>query len=1088
MRKTALLIFMSFIVTPKLWAFPSVFSYMDKSINKKVTVRCSEKVSSVLDLSGIRDIADNLNCENMSAEDYCDCIETKHMGIQSRNQIIVLETELGFFGSGEDSIPAGYLKELSEYQRLQKMYGDGVSSNCFSRSFENAQTTLEKESSLFSRNLNPKYETNKVPAYVNNEYINKALNLSNLVEYSNSPEEIKNAESDARLMVEVAKIVQENKMTTDYSKKDFGTGFSDEYTSSFLLSGFFKESKGEEYNNSPLYKTLQKVFFQTNFAFATTESSNAIDNLIDAASRINLADAKKSDGSIDHKIITSQMRSYDFSFPMGEMLRSLCHDTSSDLIRSSYSSDSKGFMSPDKKQHYKGIGKDLLREYSPIDSNTDEGKKKFRELGLLQEKVVGKMAEQFKYPLHKVLSEDDQSKMDEFIRKKKDLMGKMWCGLQKSKANEEIIEELVSSDPSLGYKLFENQLRLEKLEKEKLTTITDLVRVRQIQNDAHSSLSFFKREVERDEAEITKLKKNILELEKLIPVDEEEIKKLSKKIKMRESEWVKNKMNVTRIDKVFKDATNRRNNLEERANEKEDEIDVLKLSNAAVIGGVEPGITDVNSLIQATEQVQFIDSVDSNGDRTVTVEPIDIGSQLTVFMEADTKEISLVTKEDASIQLSEMTKSTINNIDNITSNGFKGDVPEKILNEAARTIEGMIDDSFTLLKISGADEEVLKKSLESTKKIKSALEPRVGDLKFQELGEYKKLTSTNEVLEKFVEKKNEVARELKNNNLQAGKVLSKGPITSPAKVTKDIRKPSAKTVTAPQNDPIDRLTKVLEQNINPQSDKESDFEAYKAQKSSAANKQKAKKKKVASNKKNDKVKQEIAKLSSELKTLKEEEKVLSVSRKRILKDQEKLAPLKKKEKNLAETDSNSLRPSPKEKRAGQSKRERKNLNSALDSFRSLGAAKAITGPASSVASIIDRQVEGGVIVNGEYIPNVLLYRGERRNSYDDTKKKENGLKVSGFKGSTFETVELINNKDQKSDLIPIIALDNFDSLSEGDKELFIQKQFIKYKSMKVVIKMNNGRKVLFKSKVSLSARRQVSKLNDILDQYTTKID
>ncbi len=1120
MRSVNLLLFLALFSTQELWAFPSVFSYTDKSDNRKVIVSCTEGVNPIADIAAIRKIADNLNCENMTADDYCECLSTKYQMRQSRNEQVVIQTELGLFGNGEDSFPAADLKEVIELQQLQIMYGDKIGASCFSKTLGESHEKLDEDARHVLKQPDLEYKTNHVPSYLNTKYINQTRNLTALVASANHADKAESQMSDVRLMVDLANLIKSQKKPSNgftVSKHGLVYGGSDTtihsglryYNKEILVSvkennaikAFFTDDKSEKYKGSLLYKTLQGAVAEGSHVNSYLTKNNIIADLIKTTSSLNLEAAQKDDNSIDYNKVSEQMKKLDFTLPMTDVLTALCEDASKDLIDNSRTSDGHGKMRADKKDLFRKKGAALLKGFSFFDGSSEGKEDKFRRLGLLQQKITSRMVEQLRYSTTQNISSESSDDLKEFVHKKKDSMGRMWCNEQDSSEMDDLLSDLIAMDTEKAEMFLQTQEEIEKLEAEHLESITDIAKVSQIEQEARKAADYFQKQRDKFEWDINDIKNEIAQLDSASPDYQKNIDNLTKNIELLEVMRADYKEQRDRNLKVKDNAISRLETLHDEAKKKEAEIEAKEIAGARNLVGGTGGFMSMESAVRSSRNLRVVSTGKTQGaeEKSYHVEEVDHGEVLIVALNPDDKSIIVAPALEVTQSVAKTQKETIGIVIENTSNGVNENTPPKVLDDAIVSIEDMVNDSFTSLKVLGADKEILDKSRESNEKVRNILEPRVGKVRFQELGEYRRVEKDNDIINNFVEDHNKKYKVIAKQKLikeigpvealEAKNTIEQSESTEPVSQSKSesLIKDSPKAVDS-SNDVFNRLTKVLDSKLGTNQIKQKSLSAIDARKNILADR-KSNKEKSDLTKEKTKIRNEISELTTKAKKIKNsgsKTKRIEEEKKSKSAGIEKVDSEVKSDSGETQVASRSLSSAFKPVNSNkQYKRGGSPLNRALDSFRSRGTASVSSGPAAAVASIIQKRTDGGIIVNGEFIPSILLYRGERRDSFKETKSKVNNLKSLGFQGSTFEMVEVINNNDDKSSLVPIVTLENFEALSVNDKELFVQQQFVKFNTSDVVIKMKNGRKVLFKSRISLSSRRKVSDLNDILDQHTT---
>lgn len=1122
---------MSFIFAPRLWAFPSVFSYIDKEQNQKVMVSCIEGVSPVADISALREIADNLSCENMSAEDYCECIQLKLPGTQSDNEITVLKTELGFFGNGEDSFVDVYLKEVLELQKLQQMYGDKFGNKCFMKAEGEYGFKLEKNANEILNNLETDYETSKVAPYLNTTYIEKVLPMSKLLNFSSKPVTSESATSDARLMTELAKVIREEqrKKTEEGRQPHFKMDSQrpETHPTETAITTFFSNTNEDDYAGSTLYKALNrkfKYFPDKEFSFFSNNNS-VLSDIIEATNQLNLGSAKSNDGSIDLDKISEQMQKGEVHSFLGHALDTLCDESSRMLLMNSATSDAQGQMSADKKKHFLDKGDALLQEFSSSDDDGPEVRKdKFRRLGVIQQQVTKRIMGQFKYPTDASLDPKTSEDIKSFVHNKKDAMGKMWCHDQKKSGAITYVTDILDGDKDKTKDYIDAQDEIKRLEAEHLEKITDIAKATQIKNNAINENAELTKRLNETKNQIKRITISLSSLDSSSPNYSKNVESFTNRIKVLDLKRSDLKKDIEQNTKVRDQAILRAGVLQKEADKLETKItskknsrvnDLVEGLHEVVVGdaggkrvGGVSGAPDLTSLVSATDQITVTDitantkdlDVFNVGDNPVSdkffyqVDVLSIGDNIFVGLDPDSKDIYTATHLEISQKSAQTMRETVAILEEATANGLMDDTPEEVINNAVSVIEEMVNDSHTSLKSFNADEEILNESKEKTSKLNEVLESRLGEVNFQELGEYSKIISDDEIMDDFIEKKNKVAYQLTQNKLLPTKI-STDEVRESITETNSKAKKVAEVVDVveqpkesnPSHDVFSQLAEVLEKKDKPKKVEKSTFDPYKERQIAEAKRKKQEKAQTFEKEKN-KIKKEIGDLSQEIKTIKKEniEKVQKTKKTEATKVENDIKEVAEKSTKTAPVDLPVS--SPFSSSSNNSKKRKGNINNALNNFRSIGTASVSASPASSVASIIEKQVNGGVIVNGEFIPEILLYRGERRSSYKKTIDKENNIKASKYQGSTFDMIEVMKRKDEKSSLIPIVTLESFESLSENDRELFAQNQFIKFNTSEVLIKLKDGRQVLIKSKISLDGRKKVSELNDILDRHTTIVD
>lgn len=148
------------------------------------------------------------------------------------------------------------------------------------------------------------------------------------------------------------------------------------------------------------------------------------------------------------------------------------------------------------------------------------------------------------------------------------------------------------------------------------------------------------------------------------------------------------------------------------------------------------------------------------------------------------------------------------------------------------------------------------------------------------------------------------------------------------------------------------------------------------------------------------------------------------------------------------------------------------------SFGGGGGGGATAPSTGSSNAQIDGRVDGGVIVNGEFIPNALLANSSSGSSTrNGTAIGSSDLKLTSESSYQLEPV----STDVQVGDVPTVVSQKFSQLGPEEKEQFIQQELLRLKTDKIIIEIADGTNLLVKSKIKLRTRMKVADLNSLLE-------
>lgn len=1136
MRLINYITFILLFATTKLWAFPSLYTYIDEVENKKITVSCTRGVTPIADVSYMKKISDNLTCDNMAVDEYCECIAGKYPGEQDISEVKALEAEIGLLANGEDSASALHFEKLIRLQSLQVLYGDKNGISCLGETMENMKDKLSENSKKLFDTLDKELPAGEVPPYLNTHYLKPAQDLSIAISSANSTKRNAAAKKDALFMAELnmalnarrQKLNKNEKIDNDINDAalrhpvhDYRFNFVEAKTwQKEVVDSFFDGSREKQFKDSNLFQSVKNVYQEDDNYDLYTGKESVVKNLVDSSTSLDVFTSMSKDGKIDLDKISEQMNKPmgEFSVNMKRALDTLCHEAGEDLVLRSLTGDStadKKSMSITQAKNFNYLGDKILSDLTPIDIKTKEGKDKFRRLGELQQKITTSLLDQFLYPDNRVITPEEQDKISTMIAKKKDSMGRVWCTAQDDEKNQDNLIHTATADEAHDDQDFDFEkgiLEIDELRAEQLLRISDIEKLLGIEKNAFRASARYHSQTSAIEQSLNEITNELSQLDPLDPSyridkisldsDFESLEAHVEIIKRKREHAIRTQMKTR--DRISE--------LQELTKNIEVEIDssIIKTADVARAKSRRKQIALVDLSRQGVEHAQIVPmSVDLSNvailrlsrKNHIVVEQNPSGKPKLSLVEdvpGESKhaamnkngEIVLTTRKETAKLASSAVTGAIDIFKESTEEGFKEGTPVEVLDGASKAIENLVDNSYTSLKVNEVSEKEMSDFKKKVKTIKEELSPRVGTMNLQALGDRKEIKSNHDLISDFVEKKNIKAKEIndKSDDLEdvgiAQTIKNKMNPQSkrdPSQQTKSqVQLPqnpnrvlgtskSIKKITKPKkgSDSLDRLSNILKENGIKTGEARKD---ELIQENRVSNNKTIKEKKTVDPllKDKKKLKDEVAALTKEVQVKKSEN-----TKKALVKDRERVNPSE--ESIVAPRQAISNRAARSVANVSRSKASSKSSkpSAGFSSGGPSGGSGGGGGSAASTSSIIEKEVAGGVVVNGEFIPNILLYRGDRKASF-----KDGG---DSFESSENSTFDVDTETQTSSSLIPTVAARDFEILSQNEKELFVQEQFVKFNTNEVFVKLKSGKKVLVKSKILMSSRIKVSDLNNLLD-------
>jgi len=1135
MIKQSLIIFL-LLTSSRAWAFPSIFEIIED--NTKLIVSCVEGVEPIAEVGDIQKIATHLDCDAQPIDKYCECINKQFPEKLNESERSILEMELGFFGKDDDIEMLDMLESMMRLQQVLSSYENisSGSNSCFKSDATLAKKDIELSLETVLNNID---RSNEMPLpYLKSSYLDTARDLQRSVKAGERINFDNEGKGDAKFLIELAANIANSKpelltesfvMSQDILAPGVflhqePVGANSIVTWEDSVKAMIVSNKRGAFDGSPLFQSLKDTFDKEEGGEYIPNRSAFFDELVRSVRALGLDNKDienlKKGVKPEADLVRKRMNSPIFSEAISKVANTMCLNLSTEFLWKAKTEDpTTQLMTVERIRKNASKGSALIKEFSVLNPSDEEDRLKLREMIRLRNNMFEKMVSQFDIYRESNPSKELDDKIKKYINKKKVSMGKLWCQertIQEELGNFEttVVKEGAEVAPEaittfntvqeleeqlLIHELEGTQLdeeignlkrRIGRYEQELSHSRTQLqIAEAQLQN-AKDSPGTLETELHALRGRVNGFRKNLAHYPALIKKEERRKTELAALLG-------KSRRDQRRLKKKIRDTVNVA--VEDQGGWFDNWTQNTANGHSAAasdVGNVptttRPSPTQRQAMDEETRRRVFSDyAVVQNsasgqvtgGGSPVTVKERTYGDERTVSYNTDTKEYSVRTNREEALEHAEVSTRIINVVRDSTEKGVKAGTSEDVLDSISGTMTSLANDVSNSLELSDVGEAEIQNFEESIAEFDKDMSPVLGEMNFTALDEFDPAKSVDEIADSHLAKQldtinsqgNEVAANLAGSlketlspvipvdqgstpgspeSFISPEVINKGSTNNSKKALTSNKKASSKGVIKRQS--ADELARSI-------------FNSRREGRDSEASEEELKVKKA------DPIKSaEIERLKREIAKEKEANKALD---KEIAESKEDREKLKQKTTSKPAVLDRSV-PTPSTKPIVSPTPGSGTRTTGGDRKTASVASSRIGSAASSSAAVnavVDGRVKGGVIVNGEFIPQALL-SNQAVKSVQEVPNSDLILSSN----STYN-MSPITSKNKMAG-IPVVKSDKFSKLSPEEKEIFIQNQFTRLKAEQILIEVEDGTNLLVKSTVKLRTRIKVSGLNKLLEK------
>ncbi|MBK24480.1 MAG: hypothetical protein CME70_10835 [Halobacteriovorax sp.] len=1134
MIKQSLIIFL-LLTSSKAWAFPSIFEIIEE--NTRMLVSCVEGIEPIADIGSIEKLATHLDCDSQPIDKYCGCIAKQSPEPLSPEDVYVLEMELGFFGSDDDTEMLDLISVMTDLQQVKSAYNIlGTENNSCFKSDDVTNHTDIKTS--LKDILDELPQANSKPlAYVKSSYIHKARDIQRSVSSGDQINFNNEGKGDALFLMEMAKSIAYSDETVLTAKKDFTVDLlaPNGFVSQIMpkdanekvqweedLEKFIRSADKGKHASSPIFRSLRASFEKGYSGGLFNNKKILLGQIVDSVKALGLEkgdlDKLKQSSMEPLELIEKRMNSDLFKDRIGVMSESLCIDLSGEFLWKTRTGDSKGLMSIERIRKNGSKGRAMISEFSKLDPNKKEDRQKIKEMIRVRNNMFEKMTSQFDLYRADNPSEEIDKKIKTYISSKKISMGKLWCGERDIQKGVDEFETTVIPNVEIDKETlaaFEGVELLEESERQQLLKVRnldrDLKRLERKIEHSKQQIGFAKVDLERAKAVLKDYEGNPNVSEEDLNAARVDVKEYTRNLAFFRATYRKDDEARRELSNSLVDARNNaeliRLKIQNQISDSAERLEIFNQTASQAASGGASGAPQVEKAETAYSQAKdavrrrvMIDfelgSGSSNfgmgqggktppADQAPALVRTTHGDERTVSYDTEKSEYVIRTNREEAQDHAHVTTKILNTVRESTEKGVKKGTDEELLTSISDTMSSLANDVSNSLELNDVGEEGIKDFKNTIAKFDEDMSPVLGEMNFTALGEYKKAISVEEVADNHLAKQLNTIKN-QGNEVVAGLAGKFQETLNPIAGVENSKAPaSAQNLIAPEvvNNNFTDNKQALSSNkkkaakgvIKEQSADELARSIFNSRRKSADDK--------APSEEELKVSKADAEKLAEIKRLKREiaqekkaneqlDREIEASQENKKKLKEKAASKPVQKDPIVSTPSTKPQVTPTPSSGGATRSKGGDRSAASIASSGVGSA---ASSSAAVRSVVDGRVKGGVIVNGEFIPQALL-SNQATKSIQDVPSSSLTLTSS----STYN-MEPISSKSKMAG-IPVVKSDKFSKLSPEEKEVFIQDQLTRLKADQILIEVEDGTNLLVKSTVKLRTRIKVSGLNKLLEK------
>ncbi len=753
MLRRFLVLFILF--TRAAMAFPTVFDLVIGE--EKVLVSCGNLNGDLEKFKDIEQIGNFFECDNLSPEKYCECISRTDSKILNPKEMIRVQIELGLLGDGTDDKSQHLLSDITNAQKLMRMYENKEDELCFDLSRRTKGSFQKKPTEILSsfaeKAFNEKDSKNQV-AYLNSRYIEKAKEIPKIIN-EGADENFKIAKKeDAKLLLAMAKIISGpikgrfNKLSHRLSP----TWKND------LIKIILSEEFREAHKDSPLFQTTSKVLMsQTGKSGVLSNSSFLVNlkNAVKAAVKPKMLVGDDKEEKILRQI-QKNTNEKPFKSYLSKSLNTSCQDLTEDLIARSITGD-KGEMNVENRSEFRRLGLNIFQELSefPIEGQSNaQVMSKVRRMNEIKANYQRRLLEQFGYSDDLLLNNDKRNEIFKHVEKKSNSLGRYWCDFVKGKSNQELAQNSTSNLLGIngGTAFLMKQEEFRKIETNKL--------------QLHGLITNLNEEVRKLDGHIKETRLAISNNEKQLKIKKAELVRAKENGASLRTKSLEN--SIKGLEELLSFQRKESTNLYSQYIKKSTRL-AIEREKASMLEGNQFSTEFQAGLLlkgQSSGLTGHFSNVESNGIHNAQImlhnydfrptDPTKIDKPLFEFVEKKPEEKEAIVYSEVKDQFeigtvaeknNSIIKETLQTLENVNSSISKGYKPnsKKDISIAEERLSEMINGSYSNLKASGANKKKMMKFVGDIKKFSDKNKDKLKDLRVAALGDYPKEKNLEEL-------------------------------------------------------------------------------------------------------------------------------------------------------------------------------------------------------------------------------------------------------------------------------------------------------------------------------------------------------
>ncbi len=1126
-----------FFTSTNLWAFPSIFEIIED--NTKLIVSCVEGVEPIAQIGDIAKIANHLDCDSQPVEKYCECINKQNPNDLNEAERSILNMELGFFGKDDDIEMLDMLERMTRLQQVLSGYENisNGKKSCFKGTGTIAETDIKFSLETVLEKLDDS-EKVPLP-YFKSSYVNMAKDLQRSVQAGETINFDNEGRGDAKFLVQLATTLANGKpelLTESFSPTpdllvpnifihQSPTDGNQIVTWQDSVKAMIEGHEEGSFDGSPLFQSLKDTLGREKSGEYIPNRDAFFDSLVSTVRALGLEKQDVENLKIGIKppidLVKKRMGSPFFSDAVSKVADSMCLSLSQEFLWKAKTEDpTNGLMSVERIRKNASKGSELIKQFSVLDPSKPEDRPKLKEMIRVRNNMFSKMVSQFDDYRTAHPSKETDEKIKKYIESKKISMGKLWCGERKIqeelgdfettvvKANEVAPETVQTMTTVQDYKeeLLKHELEGTQIDEEigevkrKISRYQDELAFSRTQLQVEeANLRLAKLDPNTTENELNNLvgrvkgyRKNLAIYPALIKKEEDNKTRLAALLgdSRRAQRMMKKKIRETVSEAIESDTgwfgkwgQEERPQRGRRGRASGDQTSTIHSEPAMNEEVRRRVLTDYKVVPSSGGTGSSGSASDAAASLATRIVKIEHGDQNTVSYDSNTDEYVVRTNREEALDQAVVTTKIINTVRESTGRGLREGTSEDVLDSISGTMSSLANDVSNSLELNDVGEEGVEDFKKTIAKFDSDMSPVLGEMNFTALGEFDSAKSVDQITDSHLSKqlgtvkkqgvdlaanlagklqetfspstnentieKNPVSGLASPEGIKAGpEVASNLAGTSLSKLKGQTAKERAKSI-----------FNARKKNSRSQSTIEEELEVQEADPLKTTEIEKLQREIAQEKKAKEKLDREIRdskgkrdKLASRsLEKEKQEDPVVATPG---LKPSVTPTPFKGKlKRNTSSGGSNTRK-----------------INSVKSG--SVGSAASSTG---NVGAVVDGRVKGGVIVNGEFIPQALLSTKVAASVKD---VPNSDLILSS--NSTYD-MEPISSANKMSG-VPVVKSDKFSKLTPEEKEIFIQEQLTRLRAEEILIEVEDGTNLLVKSTVKLRTRLSVAGLNQLLEK------